>query len=102
MKQCKNFNWGLVYRVACCIIFFIGVLLFFCGCVGVKVTKTLLDENLQPVSIVEIEYSRFLAPQEFEGFLINLETGELMFDKQKSETGELMYNVAKGLAEGLK
>ena len=71
-------------------------ILCFSGCVSARVEKEFPDG-----SKITIDYNRYFAPQKFEGFLINIETGELMFEKQESDTVKMARGIAEGVARGL-
>jgi len=68
----------------------------FCGgCVTAHVVK-------KPDGTVTADYSRYIVPQALEGVLINLETGEILIEKEQSDTERLVSAAVEGAVRGLK
>ncbi len=91
-------GWGLTF------LFFIGyslillaIVILVSSCVTVHVEKDFPDGTK-----VTADYKRYILPQSLEGVLINMNTGEALIEKQRSDTERLVGAAVEGAVRGLK
>lgn len=89
-------EWGLD------VLFFIGYALIIGFCIILVGSCVTVSVEKSPDGVVRVDYARYLVPQKFEDFIVNLDTGELMFEKQESDTERLVGAAVEGAVRGLR
>ncbi len=75
----------------------VAVILLVSSCVTVHVEKVAPDGTT-----ITADYKRYILPQSLEGVLINMNTGEALIEKQRSDTERLVGAAVEGAVRGLK